>query len=266
MKAAVLHQLKQLYREGFPEDNEQAVEWFFSRVTEENTAFIEADNQIVSAGYIIEKPARLFGKDTVLPFLSALSTRREYRRQGKIQAVLEELFARLIRRGHSFCALHPFNYTFYKRFGFFDVSFCAEKSIAGGQAYSETVFAVHDNLPAEVLSRLVQIEKAFTAGFDNYLIFGEKEILAKRAEFAFDTIPLRVFSDSNGIFAYCFAYNGKIEHYATSDREKFERCEPLKGLTYYDFTQNTRPFAQGYLLTPAAQSIKLNRNLITDRY
>jgi len=263
MNPKLLSQLKALYREGFPEDNETAVEWFFSRMKDENIAYRIENGKIISAGYIIEKPAMLFGKKTILPFLTALATRKEYRGQGKIKLILDELFSRLRGRGHNFCALYPFNHEYYKRFGFCDVSFCADKTIGGGEVFKETLYSE----PTEkLLSELVRLETAFRKGFDNYLIFGKEEITAKFREFALDGVPLRAYSDESGIFAYCFAHNNKIYHYATSDVDKFSKCEQLKGHTYYDFRRTVRPFVQGYILHPSAEIIKSQKNLFVEKY
>jgi predicted acetyltransferase len=128
MDKRVLNELKELYRDGFPEDNDGDVAAFFARVKPDCAAYVERDGRIVSAGYIMDKPAKLFGQVTKLPYLSALSTRTGCRGKGEIRAVIAMLFNRLYRRGDFVCALYPFSYGYYTRFGFCDISFCGERA------------------------------------------------------------------------------------------------------------------------------------------
>ena len=248
METRILEQLKNLYRTGFPEDSESVVSAFFSRVVPENAAYVLADGKICSAGYIMEKPSVVFGKKEVLPYLSALSTHTHYRGQRKIKTVISELLSRLFERGAYVCALYPFDHFFYKRYGFSNVSFCAEKIIAGRENYAETVYMPDTEIPTALLKKIVQLETAFKNGFDNYLIFGEQEVVGKIKEFFLEGLPLRIYSDENGVFAYCFTQNRRIYHYATSDLKKFASCKCLAEYTYFDFCTSATPYLQARIV------------------
>jgi len=277
MDPKTLTELKKLYRDGFPEDSEAAVSWFFSRVNEKNAAYFVTGGKPVSAGYIIDKPAVLWGRRRKMPYLSALSTKTEYRGQGLIRSVITELLSRLYRRGAPVCALYPFNHDYYKRFGFCDVSFCAERTIRGGETYPHLSIT-------PPFKELARVQSAFTKPFTNRLVFGAKEILAKTEEFAVDGVPLYVYADGGKPFAYCFISgdqglgvrgqgNGQLSdaaifqplavrrpppatrfiyHYAATDLEKFSRCEQLKGCAYIDFSESGRPYVQGRVVNAKA--------------
>ena len=251
MQTELLEELKKLYRDGFPEDSEPSVEWFFSRVLEENAMYFRASDvstQIISAGYIMEKPAMLWGKHAEFPYLSALSTLFEYRGKGRIRPVIAGLLSRLYQRKHPCCALYPFNHEYYKKYGFCDISFCTDKTSVGGKRYAEAIYLPDDVLPASVLEELVRIQTEFAEPFHNRLRLGAKEIADKRKEFSAESIPLCVYSDRGVPFAYCFKSNEKVYHYAASDLDKFLACEPLKGFSFADFYGSTRPYVQGRIV------------------
>jgi predicted acetyltransferase len=126
MRIKNLERLKKLYFDGFPEDSEKDAADFFKRVKNSNCVYLEENGEITSGGYIIEKPAVIFGKRTKLRFLSALATKKELRGSGRIGTVLKKIFELLRSRGEFFCALYPFSHRYYLRHGFCTVSFCDE--------------------------------------------------------------------------------------------------------------------------------------------
>ncbi len=175
MDEPLLTELKELYRDGFPEDGEGDVDGFFARVKTENAVYLTENGKIISAGYVMDKPAVLFGQKTRIPYLSALSTLSAYRGQGKLKAVINGLFDKLYRRGDFACVLYPFNHDYYKRFGFCTVSFCGERAYgtadgmpdpadftnyltAPEQSYPETDFTKSDSPYAQ--ARIINAKKA----------------------------------------------------------------------------------------------------------
>jgi len=250
MDKALLEKLINHYKDGFSEDSDAFVEHFFARLKNDNVVYVEKDERIASAGYIVEKNAKLFGCNATVPYLSALSTATEFRGQSLMGEVMAGLLRKLYTRSVPFAFLYPFDHSYYKRYGFADVSFCTKSKIQGGVGFLSNVYS---DIPSEdVLERLVAIERQFIQFFANGLTIDKDEILAKCAEYFGDGALLTTFvatvSGSEHVFSYCFSKDNKIYHYATENMQAFLSIEALKDYAYFNFFEVESPYIQARIV------------------
>lgn len=129
-------QLKNVYLEGFPDDGERFAQFFISKRTDQNTATVAIDEKIVSAGYVVPKRARFFGKETDVAYFSAVSTLNEFRGKGYASKVVKKLLNIAYSNGSFISVLSPFNDTFYLKFGFTNASYYGKIKINGNGEFS----------------------------------------------------------------------------------------------------------------------------------
>ncbi|MCL2591733.1 MAG: GNAT family N-acetyltransferase [Defluviitaleaceae bacterium] len=274
-------QLKSLYKDAFPTDSANFVEYFFSgRLKNDlfnNVATVSDDKQLVSAGYIIKKPAKIFNKQETAYYLTALATFSEHRNKGYFTQLMQKLLINLYDKQVSFCFLYPFNHEFYLKYNFNNVSFCDKIIANGNKKCIEIKYTSNSQIPNDVLNQLATLDKK--NDFDNRLTFGKEEILKKIGEFSADNVELCTYAysnDTDSIFAYCFKNDKKVFFYVTNDKKMFFDLDALKGLEVFDFNQGEMPYIQARIVNikTALQiapliikkpfSIKIVDNLIKD--
>jgi len=252
-----ISQLKNLYKDAFPIDSASFVEYFFNRQIKteslSNVATVSNDNQLVSAGYIIKKPAIIFNRQETAYYLTALATFSEFRGKGYFNELIQKMLNNLYDREVPFCFLYPFNHEFYLKYGFNTISFCDKVVLAGGKKCVETLYQANSQISSDVISRLVGLEREIWKSDinkrNNKLVFGREELQQKIAEYAVDNIGLYTYGytqEVNSIFAYCFKNNEKVFFYGVQekDRESFFHLEYFKGLKIFDFGGDNMPYIQ----------------------
>ncbi|MCL2374950.1 MAG: GNAT family N-acetyltransferase [Firmicutes bacterium] len=246
MQIELLNQLKNLYKEGFKEDNEAFVSWFFAGIKEENAVTVFEGESIVSAGFIVPKPAVVWGREVQVPYLSALATSPDFRGQGKIGEVIRGLLSRLKDRKEPFCLLYPFNHDYYKRYGFRNISFCEEKEITGGKDFEGIVVSLKDGIKKTVSDLFLKESKKFK---NKAKLWHEEILLNKIKEYSTYPAPLYLWLDEKKEpFAVCFADEKRVHLYATNNSEKFLQIEQLKGRVIFYFGSGTQPYIQARLI------------------
>ena len=273
MQEEMVTQLKNLFLEAFYTDSTAYVEHFFNTQIEKeglkNAVTITENDQIVSAGYIIKKPAFLHERHQSVYYLTALATKQEFRKKGYFSKLMQKMVTELYNKKIPYCFLYPFDHKFYLKYGFNNVSFCKQVELNGNKDDCiETEYKANTEIPKKIINQLVELEKAelsFWQGermcsFLNCLTFGEKEIRERIKEFSIDGKSLFTYSHkghpgyginkklTDYLFAYCFKGSDKIYYYCANVFEK-ERLFNLKSLRYlkaFDFQaeKNTVPYIQ----------------------
>ncbi len=236
-------ELKELYKDGF-DDSKEFIDYFFSNcITEDNVLLKKENGKIISAGYVIEKPAFFLGRKTLLPYFSALSTLKDYRGKGHIASIIDEGFKKLYDRGYAFCVLHPFNREYYKRYSFADINSYSESVIDGGTRFKSRLAGEDD------YSAIIDIYEEYISsiGFDNYLKLNPHNLCLKFSEFASDGIVCTILS-AHEDFAFAFCDKNRILFYAAKDMKLFNSAENFKGLIYEDFTKTDKHYLQGRII------------------
>jgi predicted acetyltransferase len=99
-------------------DGDPFLSWYFDNVfNENNTLFYNGScMQYIEYEMVVRK------KRTAAPYILGVMTEPSMRNKGQISHLFKDMFALLYKRGYEACTLIPFNFDFYRRYGFECVS------------------------------------------------------------------------------------------------------------------------------------------------
>lgn len=106
-----------LFKEGFPEDSDEYVEWFLDNkeytvaINEEHTAIL----------YLVPKRIRMHGKELNVTYIVAFSATKSVRGTGAAAEVMNAAIDYEREKGTPFIFLSPFNYEYYLQYGFVNI-------------------------------------------------------------------------------------------------------------------------------------------------
>lgn len=106
-----------LFKEGFPEDSDEYVEWFLDNkeytvaINEEHTAIL----------YLVPKRIRMHGKELNVTYIVAFSATKSVRGTGAAAEVMNAAIDYEREKGTPFVFLSPFNYEYYLQYGFVNI-------------------------------------------------------------------------------------------------------------------------------------------------
>ena len=181
-------EIKQLWRECF-DDSSEFVDMFFSRVYRDDDALLlKSAGSLVSAMLLQGYTLSYHGSDTPMAYVCGAATRRQYRGQGHMSALMREALCEAHRRGDTFCALipaHSWLYAYYSRFGFAPVFLVNDDrytalhpfSVAGDfhpvdNLFDERVYEAFSRLERLVPCRVLHTHRDFLNILDDIRIDG----------------------------------------------------------------------------------------------
>lgn len=222
-------ELFSLYKDAFPYDSDDYANYFISSASDDDIVVACRDGKIVSAGYLVSKNASVFGENITLDYLSAVGTLSELRGRGIVAEVMKTAIEKIYVRKDPFVSLNPFNFEYYKRYGFVDASYCGKSLINGGSEY-KTVKANYEDVPI-LMSLYEKYSHAFTfKGTANERYFSDLI-----DELAVDDESIWLVYDRETPFAYAAIDNGELTKYATDDLRRFKKINAFKGMSFCDF-------------------------------
>lgn len=108
---------KALYREIFPEDTEEFLDFYYKERPKRILA-MEEDGQIIAMLHLNPLLLSFFGKEITASYIYAVATKKEKRRQGIMGELLRYAFQLLKEEGEVFCILIPVAESIYSPYGF----------------------------------------------------------------------------------------------------------------------------------------------------
>ena len=108
---------KPLYREVFPEDTEEFLDFYY-RERPKRILAMEEDGQIIAMLHLNPFLFSFFGKEITASYIYAVATKKEKRRQGIMGELLHYSFQLLKEEGEAFCVLIPVSESIYSPYGF----------------------------------------------------------------------------------------------------------------------------------------------------
>lgn len=231
-------ELFSLYKDAFPYDSDDYANYFISSVEDDDVLTAKRDGKIVSAGYLVHKNAEIFGEKIETDYLSAVGTLSELRGRGIVAEVMKSALEKVNRRQCAFVSLNPFNFEYYKRYGFVDASYCGKNLISGGRDYKIVRATKFD------VSTLIGLYKKYSQDFTFKETVDEKYFCDLIEELAVDDENVWIVCDGGKSFAYVAIDNGEIAKFATSDFEKFKTINAFKGMAFCDFHADELAYTQ----------------------
>lgn len=108
---------KALYREIFPEDTEEFLDFYYKERPKRILA-MEEEGQIIAMLHLNPFLLSFFGKEITASYIYAVATKKEKRRQGIMGELLRYAFQLLKEEGEVFCILIPVAESIYSPYGF----------------------------------------------------------------------------------------------------------------------------------------------------
>lgn len=127
---------KALYREIFPEDTEEFLDFYYKERPKRILA-MEEDGQIIAMLHLNPFLLSFFGKEITASYIYAVATRKEKRRQGIMGELLRYAFQLLKEEGEAFCILIPVSESIYSPYGFRTVAKLATEESESGEDKKE---------------------------------------------------------------------------------------------------------------------------------
>lgn len=198
------------YLDGFPEDGRAFAEFFVSKVLTDNLSVLRLDERLISAGYIVPKRVKCKSFECEIGYLSALSTKKDFRGNGRVSVVIKDLLSKCAERKYPFVILSPFSPTYYLKYGFVNASYCSHSTIDA--ALSCEGYTLEDIC----LRDFVSIYESAYADYDYRLVYGESAFWDLKRELAVydgkllavkrnDRVIGWVVTEGKGIVKYAFA-------------------------------------------------------------
>lgn len=235
-----------LYKDAFPYDSDDYINYFMSSVRDEDIVTAKRDDKIVSAGYIVRKKAVIFGENIETSYISAVGTLSELRGRGIVSEVMKAALEKVYHRSDAFVVLNPFNFEYYKRYGFVDASYCGKDLICGGHD-----FYVRQAEKADA-PILIGLYEKYSQSFTFKETVDEKYFCDLIEELAVDDEKVWIIYDSDNPFAYVAIDNGEITKFAMNDYEKFKTINALKGMSFCNFESDELAYTQARIVNVEA--------------
>ena len=116
--------IREIWEECF-NDTKAFGDWFFThRYSPAQTLAIRENGEILSNLQMIPYRVRLRGRETASWFIVGAATMPEARNKGHMASLLQAAFARMREAGVAVSHLYPFQYDFYRKFGY---EVCSER-------------------------------------------------------------------------------------------------------------------------------------------
>ncbi len=228
-------ELVKLYVDGFPKDGIFYARYFVEKANEDNVVILRENDDIVSVAYIVDKLAFLEGKKFPICYLSAVSTLTEKRGRGLVANVIKNAVSKISQRGIPFVVLYPFDFNYYKKYGFITASYCGNAQILGGYPHKHHIATVED------IPNLIEIYNSYVEQFNFYQIVDRQYFIDLFSELAVDGGKIFI-SDTNEFFVV--VEGGEITRYAYKNRDIFTHFNELANMSFSDFLQKDKPYIQ----------------------
>ena len=128
---------KKLYREIFPEDTEDFLDFYYKKRPKRILA-MEEDGEVIAMLHLNPFLLSFFGKEITATYIYAVATRKDKRKQGIMGELLRYSFRLLEEEGEAFCFLLPVTEQIYTPYGFQTVARFSldEQEISDYQLYA----------------------------------------------------------------------------------------------------------------------------------
>ena len=149
----------------FEEDSKAWRDWYFKNIYSAQNCFIlRRGGRLISMSHINPYPMMLNGKSIQSAALAGVATSEEDRGKGYAALLIKQCLNEMRKRGQSLSFLYPFNYDFYRKYGY---ELCYENNIYTLNESVAMDIAVADMDAQEDIAALYE---EFSVPFNGYII------------------------------------------------------------------------------------------------
>lgn len=110
---------RQLYETSFPDDSEEFVDYYYNEKCKDNQILVMEDyDRVVSMIHLNPFTVSLYGQEAKVNYIVAVATDEEYRMQGYMRQLMEQVFHDMYEDEQPFAFLMPANPDYYYSCGF----------------------------------------------------------------------------------------------------------------------------------------------------
>lgn len=119
LESREFNRCRELYEEVFEEDSKSFVDFYFNNLMQNHQVLVEEQaDRIISMAQWINRKMQLQHNSLPIPYLFAVATKKEYRRQGRMGNLLNKLLFDLYQQKFPFAYLIPVAEGIYEPYGF----------------------------------------------------------------------------------------------------------------------------------------------------
>lgn len=213
--------------EGFSQDGVKYANFFCNENF--SSAVFFPNTKPITCGYLIEREMK---NGTKIGYLSALSTKKEYRGLGFASSVIFKILNNANEKKYPFVLLGPFNSTYYKKYGFFDFDKREKRIVSEGNVIARLA-TIND---IDAIKSLFSSD-GFSCVFDKY--YYEK----LERESCVTNANLYTLCQEGRIVGFCVKGKNFISN-IISKNDAIGNCTDFCGLEYLSKSENGEPFLQ----------------------
>ncbi len=199
-----MNQTRALYEQAFPEDSKEFISYYYEYKCRDNAGYVIVENeQIISMmhlnPYRIQWKCGKIWKTLQIFYIVAVATEEIYRRQGYMNALMEQMMAQCRNMNIPYIVLLPVNPAIYEPFGFVTVGTSIRK------IPKEGLIQEHLRIQPEEFQELVQLS--------NHLLRCKYDYYVERSEDYYKRLDRELSSQQGGMYwikenekviGYCF--------------------------------------------------------------
>lgn len=214
----VIDKYIELYKDGFEEDVQEYVEYFFDNCYNPKNAMINKSQ--TSALHLRYKSLLYGGKAVVFPFFVGVSTMTVRRGSGEITELIRQAISRLKDEKVAFAGLYPFRHNYYTRHGFVTVDNCV--NLINTLDFHTISMPLSQNLIDAHMNDYYNLYTDFCKAFDVCLLRSKDDMLLKFKGMLADDTEMIHYMRGDRMIAYCLYANGEFEDMASCEESMIE--------------------------------------------
>ncbi|MCK5130377.1 MAG: GNAT family N-acetyltransferase [Clostridiales bacterium] len=190
--------IRHLWDACFQEDSIQWRDWYFKYIFKpNNTLLLKPNNTIASMIHINPYTMNLNNKSIQSAALSGVATYENQRKKGYAGLLIQEGLKQIHKKGIAFSFLYPFNYDFYKKFGY-DICYSTSTYICNSN--DKTSYTLE---PLNNISEAVAVYDKFCKDLNGYIERNTEYMKIKLEEHYADDNKAYIMLDQDKVIGYC---------------------------------------------------------------
>ncbi len=222
--------IRTLWDETFKEDTSTWRDWYFNYIYKpENAILIYKDNMLASMSHFNPYNMMLNGKEINASALAGIATHKDMRYKGYAGELINEGLKLMKNRGDAFSFLYPFNYDFYRKYGY---ELCYENKFYIAESFKPneiTLFETDINSFAKEAERLYS---EYTSTLNGYIKRDRQYFITKLKEHFADSNKAFLIGMNNKVSGYAFVLE-EDNNVELSEFISYEEEATAKAISYY---------------------------------
>ncbi len=190
--------IRNLWDACFDEDSKLWRDWYFKYIYKpQNTMLLINDNKLSSMIHINPYDMNLNKKKIKAAALSGVATYKDQRKKGYAGKLIEKGLIEMQKRDIAFSFLYPFNYDFYRKFGY-ELCYMQNKYIINSDSADNYSFEKINND-----TDIAEFYNQYCFNLNGYILRDEKYMQIKLAEQYADKNPVYLILKEKEKIGYC---------------------------------------------------------------